>query len=182
LTRILRQPKHLWKYISKFKKNDQAVTQLELGTKIITEPQSIAEAFADRFSSVFDSSYRPKAPYYFDHTCSDLLNVPYVCDSVVKCAISHLRSTKSVGPDEIPNFIIKGCSDILFISCATFLTSVYLPGYFSRYGNRRLLFLFSRKVIKSSKVLYMITFSFISNLSYTLISMVSLNLNPRQLI
>jgi hypothetical protein len=104
--------KHFWKYISKFKKNDQAVTQLELGTKIITEPQSIAEAFEDDFSSVFDSSCRPKAPYYFDHTCSDILNVPYICDSYVNRAISHLRSTKSVGPDEIPNFIIKGCYDI----------------------------------------------------------------------
>jgi hypothetical protein len=78
--------KHFRKYISKFKENDQAVTQLELEAKIITEPQSIA----DHFSSVFDSSCRQKA----------------------KCAISHLRSTKPVGPDEIPNFIIKGCSDI----------------------------------------------------------------------
>jgi hypothetical protein len=73
------QPKHFWKYISKFKKNDQAVTQLELGTKIITEPQSMAEAFADHFSSVFYSSCRPKAPYYCDHTCSDLSHVPYIC-------------------------------------------------------------------------------------------------------
>jgi hypothetical protein len=29
--------------------NDQAITQLELGTKIVTEPQSIAEEFADIF-------------------------------------------------------------------------------------------------------------------------------------
>jgi hypothetical protein len=64
------QPKHFRKYISKFKKNDQAVTQLELGTKVITEPQSTAETFADHFSSVFDTSCRPKAPYYFEHTCS----------------------------------------------------------------------------------------------------------------
>jgi hypothetical protein len=55
------RPKHFWKYISKFKKNDPAVTQLELGTKIITEPQSIAEAFSDHFSSVFYSSCHPKA-------------------------------------------------------------------------------------------------------------------------
>jgi hypothetical protein len=76
------QPKHF----RKFKKNDQAVTQLELGTKIITETQSIAEAFADHFPSVFDSSCRPKAPYYFQHTCSDILNVPYIYDSDVKRA------------------------------------------------------------------------------------------------
>jgi hypothetical protein len=80
------QPKHFRKFISKFKKNDQAVTQLELGTKIITETQSIAEEFTDHFSCVFDTSCRPKAPYYFEYTCSDILNVPYIYDSDVKRA------------------------------------------------------------------------------------------------
>jgi hypothetical protein len=58
------QPNHFWKYISKFKKNDQAVTQLELGTKIITEPQSIAEAFSDHFPTVFDFSCHPKSHFF----------------------------------------------------------------------------------------------------------------------
>jgi hypothetical protein len=46
------QPKHFWKYISKFKKNDQAFTQLEVGTQIIKKPQFIAEAFADIFPAL----------------------------------------------------------------------------------------------------------------------------------
>jgi hypothetical protein len=37
------QPKHLWKYISKFKGNDQLVTQIETGNKVITKLQLIAE-------------------------------------------------------------------------------------------------------------------------------------------
>jgi hypothetical protein len=48
------QPKHFWKYISKFKGNDQSVIQIEIGNKIITEQQLTAEAFADRFSSIFN--------------------------------------------------------------------------------------------------------------------------------
>jgi hypothetical protein len=48
----------------------------------------------------------------FNWISSDSLNIPYISDSDVKRAISRLRSTKCVGPDEIPNFIIKGCSDI----------------------------------------------------------------------
>jgi hypothetical protein len=65
------EPKHFWKYISKFKKNDQAVSQLEVETKFITEPQFIAEAFENHFSSLFDSYCPPKAPNYFDQTCYD---------------------------------------------------------------------------------------------------------------
>jgi hypothetical protein len=95
---------------------------LEVRTKIVTELQFIAEAFADHFSLVFVSSCPPKASNYFDQTCSDFLNVPYIYDSNVKRAVSHLRSKKSVGPDEIPNFIIKGSSHILFLSCTTFFS------------------------------------------------------------
>jgi hypothetical protein len=41
------------------------------------------------------------------------MNIPYISDSDVKRSISHLRLAKCVGPDEIPNFIIKYCSEIL---------------------------------------------------------------------
>jgi hypothetical protein len=45
-------------------------------------------------------------------TSSDFLNVPVVFDSDVKRAIQCLKSTKSVGLDDILSFIIKGCSEI----------------------------------------------------------------------
>jgi hypothetical protein len=46
------QPKHFWKRISKFKRNEQSVTQTEVGDKSITEPQFMAEAFADHIRSI----------------------------------------------------------------------------------------------------------------------------------
>jgi hypothetical protein len=42
----------------------------------------------------------------------DFLNPPCFSDSDVEEAIFRLCSTKCIGPDEIPNFIIKGCSHI----------------------------------------------------------------------
>jgi hypothetical protein len=45
-------------------------------------------------------------------TTSSDLNVPFVSDSDVRRTIRRLKSTKSVGPDDIPSFIIKGCSEI----------------------------------------------------------------------
>jgi hypothetical protein len=106
------QPKQLRKYISKFNKNYQPVTKTEIGNKIITEPQLIAEAFADHFSSIFNSSSSVHAPNNSGCTSLDFLNIPYISDSDAEQAISRLHLTKCIRPDEIPNFIIKGSSEI----------------------------------------------------------------------
>jgi hypothetical protein len=107
------QPNQFWKYICKFKRNDQSVTQIEIGIKIITDPQLIADVSADHFSSIFNSSSSVHVPNSSECVSSYFLNIPHVSDSDTERAISRLRSTKCVGPDEIPNFIIKGCSEIL---------------------------------------------------------------------
>jgi hypothetical protein len=119
------QPKHFWKYISKFKRNDQSVTQIEIGNEIIAEPQLIADAFVDRFPSIFNSSSSVHVPNNSECVSSDFLNTPYISDSEVQRAISRLRSTKCVGPDKIPDFIIKGCYAYLLLSYVTFSISVY---------------------------------------------------------
>jgi hypothetical protein len=93
--------------ISRFKKNEHVVNQLKIGQKVITEPQCIVEAFADHFSTIFN----PSSVVISNNTqslTSDFLNVPPISDSEVKKTIQHLSSSKSVGPDEIPSFIIKG--------------------------------------------------------------------------
>jgi hypothetical protein len=106
------QPKVVWKYVSRFKKNEYVVNQLNIGQKVITEPQCIAEAFADYFSTIFNSPPSVVIPNNAQFLTSDFLNVPPISDSDVKKAIRHLSSSKSVGTDEIPTFIIKGCSEI----------------------------------------------------------------------
>jgi hypothetical protein len=176
------QPKHFWKYISKFKRNDQSVTQIKIGNKIITELQFVAEAFADQFSSIFNSSSSVHVPNNSDCISLDFLNSPYVSDSDVKRAISYLRSTKCVGPDEIPNFITKGCSEILTpVSCHMFNFSlltgkfpslwkqaavlpIFKKGNRALVGNYRPVSIFNN-FPKFLKVLYTITFHFILNLS-----------------
>jgi hypothetical protein len=87
---------------------------------------------------------RFNSPNSSDFTCSDVLNIPHTSVTDVTRAISHLRSTKCVRLDEIPNFIIKGCSDI-FTPHTTFSILVYLLGVFPDFGNRQLLCLYLRK-------------------------------------
>jgi hypothetical protein len=45
-------------------------------------------------------------------TLSDFSNVPSISVHDVNGAIRRLRSLKSLGLDENPGYIIKGCSDI----------------------------------------------------------------------
>jgi hypothetical protein len=87
-------------------------THLKLGENIITQPQCIVEAFADNFPSIFNCPSSAVSPNYARFTFSDFLNVPPISDSDVKQAIRRLGPSKCVGPDEIPSFIIKGCSEI----------------------------------------------------------------------
>jgi hypothetical protein len=44
--------------------------------------------------------------------CSDTLVVASVNDDDIRRAIKRFRSTKSVGLDDIPNFVVKGFSEI----------------------------------------------------------------------
>jgi hypothetical protein len=73
----------------------------------------MTEAFADHFCFVFNSSSSVNTLNNSDYTSSDFFNIPYNSDTDIKQAISHLHSTKCIRPDEIPNFIVKGCSEIL---------------------------------------------------------------------
>jgi hypothetical protein len=73
--------------------------------------QCIAEASADNFCSVFNSS-SVVIPDNTHITFSDFLNVPSISGRDVTQAIRHLNALKCIGPDEIPSFIINGCSEM----------------------------------------------------------------------
>jgi hypothetical protein len=105
------QPKHFWNYISKFRRYDHSVTQIEFRDKIIPEQQVVAKPLQTSFP-VFTSSFPPYTLNNSDFTCSDFLNTPYISDSGVTCAIGHFHSTKSIKPDELPTLIIEGFSRI----------------------------------------------------------------------
>jgi hypothetical protein len=74
------KPKDFWKYVSKFKKNEHVVNQLKIGQNVITEPQCNVEAFADNFSTIFNSPSSVVIPNNAQSFTSDFL----------KCS-SHLR-------------------------------------------------------------------------------------------
>jgi hypothetical protein len=69
----------------------------------------------------------------------------YISDLDVKQPISCLCSTKCIRPDEVPNFIIKGCFEIFAPLLSHIFNLSVLTGSFPHYGSRWLLYLFLRK-------------------------------------
>jgi hypothetical protein len=59
-----------------------------------------------------------------------------ISDKDVIKAIKHLKPSKAAGVDDIPGFIIKGCTDIF----VPVLKRIFQP-----YGSKQQLFLFSKK-------------------------------------
>jgi hypothetical protein len=70
------QPKHFWKYIPKFKKNDHTVTQIKSGDDSITKPQLIAGALPGHFQFAFNTSSLVHVTSIHEATPSGYINVP----------------------------------------------------------------------------------------------------------
>ncbi|PNF20040.1 hypothetical protein B7P43_G05817 [Cryptotermes secundus] len=104
------QPKQFWKYVASFRKRNSNSIQLEVDGKHLIEPHDIADEFSKHFQTV----YHNPGPIVFPNllSSSEFLPLASVSDSDVIKAIKRLRPSKSVGVDDIPGFIIKGCTDI----------------------------------------------------------------------
>jgi hypothetical protein len=94
-----------------FRKRNSNSIQLEVNGKHLIQPNDVADEFSKHFQSVYNSP----CPVVFPTLLSSLefLTLAPVSDSDVIKAIMRLRPSKSVGLDDIPGFIIKGCTDIV---------------------------------------------------------------------
>jgi hypothetical protein len=104
------QPQHFWKYVSNFRNQRSGSIQLEVNGSHLVQPNAVADAFARHFQSVYNNN----CPTDFSPLAqsSEFLSLAPISDADVCKAIKRLKSSKSVGLDDIPGFIIKGCSDI----------------------------------------------------------------------
>jgi hypothetical protein len=97
--------------VASFRKINSASIQLEADGKHLIELCDVAGKFSKHFQSVYNNLCR-----VFFHNLSassEFLFLSPVSDSDVFTAIKPLMPSKSVGVDDIPGFINKGCTYIL---------------------------------------------------------------------
>jgi hypothetical protein len=104
------QPKHFWQYVASFRKRNSFSIQLEVDGNNLNKPNDVADKLSKHFQSVYSSPCPNVLPTLL--SSFEFLPLSPVSDSDVIKAIKRLRASKSVGVDDVPGFIIKGCTDI----------------------------------------------------------------------
>jgi hypothetical protein len=96
--------------VASFRKRSSTYIRLEVDGKHVVEPGEVAYESSKHFQSVYNN-HCFQVPSTISSS-SDLLTLAPVSDSGVFKALKRLRPSKSTGVDDIPGFIIKGCTDI----------------------------------------------------------------------
>jgi hypothetical protein len=91
------------------KKNSNSI-QLESDGKHLIKPNDITEEFSKHFQSIYHSHCPTVFPTLL--SSSEFFPLASVSDSDIIKTIKRLRPSKSIEVDDVPGFIIKGCTDI----------------------------------------------------------------------
>jgi hypothetical protein len=118
------QAQHFWKYVSNFRKHKSGSIQPEVDGAHLDEPSAVAAAFAKHFQSVYNNHCPMGFPPLSQS--SEFLSLAPISDLDVCKAVKRPKSSKSVGLDDIPGFVIKGCSGI-FIPILRHTFNLSLP-------------------------------------------------------
>ena len=105
-------PASLWKFFRHKRKVLRPNNGILKDDVLLTDAQTISEEFANFFKSVYDpvfSTYDIPSSNSFTQTFS----LSQCTESQVLAAICKLKTTKTLGPDQIPPYILKACSESL---------------------------------------------------------------------
>jgi hypothetical protein len=99
--------------VASFRKINSNSIQLEVYGKHLIKPNDVADKLSKHFQSVYSNPCPNVLPTPL--SSSEILHLVPVSDSDVLKAIKLLRPSTSVGVDDVPGFIIKGCTDIFVL-------------------------------------------------------------------
>lgn len=117
-------PKKFWTYISNSRKKLNPLNKVSYGTKEYSGHLSIANAFHKYFGSVYVDT-NTGAKINVPPTGLGSLHFESVTEEEIRNAIKKLKPKAAVGCDEIPGYIIKGCSEF-FIEPLRYIYSLSL--------------------------------------------------------
>ena len=110
---IINEPTAFWNFMKNKKSTNKMPSTFVYNGREIQNGQEIADTFAEFFKSTFDNSkINPPFTGYFQLN-SDLVSLNEISKDDIIEAINKLKPKKSLGPDNVPSYILKGCKEIL---------------------------------------------------------------------
>ncbi|GBN60798.1 hypothetical protein AVEN_261327-1 [Araneus ventricosus] len=111
---LISEPKKFWSHFKKDKNNNHLPHKLYYNDKCFTNDIDIANASADYFCSVFKPSSEYDSNDAVDFNgFGDFVGIDTITYDDVVVPIKELKSTSTIGIDNIPPFIIKSCAEFL---------------------------------------------------------------------
>ncbi len=103
-------PKCLWTYIKKIKKEDTGIADLHVNNRNIRDAKGKAEALGDQFASVFTREDKSHIP---EPEGKNLPLIPRltIYEKGVLKLIQNLNPNKAQGPDNVPPWMLQQCAD-----------------------------------------------------------------------
>ncbi|KAK9892528.1 hypothetical protein WA026_020513 [Henosepilachna vigintioctopunctata] len=110
---IVQNPSSFWSFINEKKGISRIPGEMGDGERTYHKPTSIATAFAEYFSSVYDISLNNNSCYVNHSDGHDAICISSIARNQIIIAAKKLSNKLTSGPDEIPIFIVKDCIYVL---------------------------------------------------------------------
>lgn len=128
---VLSNPQAFWNVVKRLRVEDKSPTVMKMNDREVEGGRAITEEFASYFKSVYEPCLLDNEELCRRAFCSPtLLGVP--CLSLtsftpqdVMSALNKLKPKRSIGSDNIPPYILKGCSE-LFVEPLLFIFNLVL--------------------------------------------------------
>lgn len=112
---IQQDVKAFWNFVHSKKNNKKGIpSEMIYNGYRVEGGQDIAQSFADHFQSVYQvPGKNHQNNLNSNFACGENFTLNEVTDNDVSKAIDKLKNKKTMGPDFVPSYVIKGCKDVL---------------------------------------------------------------------
>lgn len=123
---ISSDPTNFWRYLSTRRGSSNTPSTLMVDGDCLTDPQSIANAFARYFRDSYVVSTEMSADSEsLGPQGEHMLNISFFTVEEVTTALKKLKGKLTAGPDSVPSFLLKDCGSV-FAKPLTFIFNLCL--------------------------------------------------------
>ena len=106
---ISTDPRSFWSFINAKKSSRELPAVVSDGNSQYSDPESIVNAFADFFRSVYTSPSNQTFPETIGNSNSPI-SLEYLSEELILKALKKSKNKQTVGPDKVPCFVVKDCA------------------------------------------------------------------------
>ncbi|XP_063904785.1 uncharacterized protein LOC135123838 [Zophobas morio] len=107
------EPRRFWSYVNNLNSSNAIPSQMMYSDKLLTKPVDIVNAFAEHFSSNYNTCNIDNIDNFLDGASNTSFNLTSISESEVLCALKQIKANNTSGHDNIPAFLLSDCAAVL---------------------------------------------------------------------